>query len=152
MARGLHEHETHPKSPGTCRSRARRSDWHARRRRSSRGSTSAATPRAAAAAEPASQHRPPRHRAPPVTPASRIPCTTGTCPTVEAGPTSDLGTNPAQYAFIDLYDFPAGDSPEIALCADTAPLSKSAPLCSARHQHPCTPRSSPTGRASSPIR
>ncbi len=59
-----------------------------------------------------------------------LPCTTGSCPTVEAGPTSDLGTNPAQYAFVKLYNFPAGDSPEIALCTDTAPLSSSAPLCS----------------------
>jgi hypothetical protein len=59
-----------------------------------------------------------------------IPCATGPCPTVEAGPTSDIGVNPEQYVFIYLYDFPAGDSPAIWLCADTTPLSQALPLCS----------------------
>ena len=59
-----------------------------------------------------------------------LPCSTGTCPTVQAGPTHDLGTNPAQYAFVKLYNFPPGDEPEIAECTDIAPLSDSAPLCS----------------------
>ncbi len=94
------------------------------------GFTSAAIPRAAAAAQTV-QSAP--SAAPPCPTGYRcvtIPCSTGTCPTIEAGPTSDLGTNPAQYAFVDLYNFPPGDAPEIALCADTTPLSKSAPLCS----------------------
>src|ERR1700722_10534143 len=59
-----------------------------------------------------------------------IPCATGTCPTVEAGPTKDLGTNPEQYVFIYLYNFPAGDSPAIWLCADKTPIANAAPLCS----------------------
>ena len=59
-----------------------------------------------------------------------IPCSTGTCPTVEAGPTSDIGTNPEQYVFVDLYNFPAGDSPAVWVCADTSPISQAAPLCS----------------------
>jgi hypothetical protein len=59
-----------------------------------------------------------------------IPCSTGTCPTIEAGPTSNIGTNPTQYVFIDLYNFPAGDSPAIWLCADVAPITTKAPLCS----------------------
>jgi hypothetical protein len=58
-----------------------------------------------------------------------VPCSTGSCPTVEAGPTQDLGTNPAQYAFVDLYDYPSGDSPGVWLCADTAPLAASVPMC-----------------------
>ena len=58
-----------------------------------------------------------------------IPCATSACPTVEAGPTANLGTNPAQYVFIKLYQFPAGDTPEIALCANTVPLQTAAPLC-----------------------
>ncbi len=94
------------------------------------GVTSAATPRTAAAASPT----PSASTAAPPCPAGftcvTIPCSTGTCPTVEAGPTSDLGTNPAQFAFVRLYDFPPGDEPEIALCTDTVPLSKSAPICS----------------------
>lgn len=92
------------------------------------GVTSASAPRAAAASNPASSVAAPP--CPAVYTCVTLPCATGTCPTVEAGPTSDLGTNPAQYAFVKLYDFPAGDSPEIALCADTVPLSMAAPLCS----------------------
>jgi len=59
-----------------------------------------------------------------------IPCSTGACPTVEAGPTSNVGTNPEQYMFVYLYDFPAGDSPEIDICTDTEALSEAAPMCS----------------------
>ena len=93
------------------------------------GVASAATPHAAAAATPsASTDAPP---CPGGYTCITLPCSTGTCPTVEAGPTSDLGTNPQQYAFFDLYDFPPGDEPEIALCSDTAPLAQKAPLCSA---------------------
>jgi hypothetical protein len=94
------------------------------------GVTSAAIPRAAAAAQAVQSVPTSAPPCPTGYTCVTIPCSTGTCPTVEAGPTSDLGTNPAQYAFVDLYDFPAGDAPEIALCADTTPLSKSAPLCS----------------------
>jgi uncharacterized membrane protein YgcG len=57
------------------------------------------------------------------------PCSTGSCPTVQAGPTKDLGVDPPQYAFVDLYDFPPGDAPGVWLCADTAPLATQAPLC-----------------------
>jgi len=59
-----------------------------------------------------------------------LPCSSSACPTIEAGPTSDIGTDPAQYVFVNLYDFPSGDAPEITLCADTVPLSQAAPLCS----------------------
>ncbi|MFZ0667956.1 MAG: hypothetical protein WAM97_19575 [Acidimicrobiales bacterium] len=59
-----------------------------------------------------------------------IPCSSSQCPTIEAGPTSDISSNPQQYAFVDLYDFPADDTPEILLCADTAPLAQAAPMCS----------------------
>ena len=41
-----------------------------------------------------------------------IPCATAPCPTVEAGPTSNLGASGgSQYVFVDLYDFPPGDAP-----------------------------------------
>ena len=92
------------------------------------GVTSASAPHAAAALTPASSVAAPP--CPTGYTCVTLPCGTGTCPTVEAGPTSDLGTDPAQYAFVKLYGFPSGDSPEIALCADTVPLSTSAPLCS----------------------
>jgi PBP superfamily domain len=59
-----------------------------------------------------------------------IPCSSSQCPTIEAGPTSDISSNPQQYAFVNLYDFPAGDTPEVLLCADTTPLSQAAPMCS----------------------
>jgi hypothetical protein len=58
-----------------------------------------------------------------------IPCSSSACPTVEAGPTANLGTDPAQYVFIRLYQFPAGDTPEIALCANTVPLATAPPMC-----------------------
>ena len=94
------------------------------------GVTSTSAPRAAAAAPAIPSASTAAAPCPTGYTCVTLPCATGTCPTVEAGPTSDLGTNPAQYAFVKLYDFPPGDSPEIALCADTVPLSKSAPLCS----------------------
>ncbi|MGO9341981.1 MAG: hypothetical protein ACLP6E_05615 [Acidimicrobiales bacterium] len=131
MARGLHEKsKTHEKTKTTVSLKSAALGLTMLSALVIAGVTSAATPRTAAAAQPtqsASTAAPP---CPTGYSCVTIPCSTGTCPTVEAGPTSDLGTNPAQYAFIDLYDFPAGDSPEIALCADTAPLSQSAPLCS----------------------
>lgn len=59
------------------------------------------------------------------------PCPSGSvCPTVEAGPTSNIGTNPAQYVFVHLYNFPADDTVQIWLCQDTTPLSKAPPICS----------------------
>jgi hypothetical protein len=60
-----------------------------------------------------------------------IPCATSPCPTVEAGPTANLGaTGSAQYVFVDLYDFPAADTPVVWYCADTTPLANGPPLCS----------------------
>jgi hypothetical protein len=58
-----------------------------------------------------------------------IPCSTSNCPVVQIGPTTNISVDPQQYAFVDLYDFPAGDAPEVLLCADTAPLAQVAPMC-----------------------
>jgi hypothetical protein len=59
-----------------------------------------------------------------------IPCATSPCPTVEAGPTSNLAaTGSAQYVFVDLYDFPAADTPVVWYCADTTPLANAPPRC-----------------------
>jgi len=60
-----------------------------------------------------------------------IPCATAPCPTVEAGPTANLGASGgSQYVFVDLYDFPAGDAPSVWYCADTTAVAKGPPLCS----------------------
>jgi hypothetical protein len=59
-----------------------------------------------------------------------IPCSSGTCPTIEAAPTSDIGISPTQSVFINLYNFPPGDQPAIWLCADVKPLAQAAPMCS----------------------
>ena len=60
-----------------------------------------------------------------------IPCAGNPCPTVEAGPTSNLGASGgAQYVFINLYDFPVGDAPAVWYCADTTAIDKGPPLCS----------------------
>jgi hypothetical protein len=60
-----------------------------------------------------------------------IPCASSPCPTVEAGPTSNLGASGgSQYVFVDLYDFPAGDAPAVWYCADSRTMAKGPPLCS----------------------
>jgi hypothetical protein len=60
-----------------------------------------------------------------------LPCKhKGHCPTVEATPTSDLGTE--QWVYLNVSNFPAGDLLEASYCTATKPItSKSEPLCDA---------------------
>lgn len=58
---------------------------------------------------------------------SSLPCSTSPCPTVQAGPTSNLGTNQAVY--FDLYNFNPSDTPAIWLCQNSRPLAQGPPLC-----------------------
>lgn len=59
-----------------------------------------------------------------------VPCAVSPCPTVEAGPTTDLGVDGGeQYVFVDLYDYPVGSVPVVYYCTDTTALSKAPPLC-----------------------
>jgi hypothetical protein len=59
-----------------------------------------------------------------------VPCSSSPCPTVEAGPTSNLGADGgSQYVFINLYNFPVGDLPAVWYCSATKPLANGPPLC-----------------------
>jgi hypothetical protein len=92
------------------------------------GVSGVATPRASASGGTAPV-------APPPCPAGdscvSIPCSTGVCPTVQAGPTTGIQENPApEYVFVNLYGYPSGDAPGVWLCSDTEPLTTAAPLCS----------------------
>jgi hypothetical protein len=57
-----------------------------------------------------------------------IPCSTSPCPTVEAGPATNLG--PSQYVFVHLYNFPVGDLPAVWYCSAVQSLATGPPLCS----------------------
>ncbi len=91
------------------------------------GVSGIATPRASASGAAAVL-------APPPCPAGdscvSIPCSTGTCPTVQAGPTTGIQETPApEYVFVNLYGYPVGDAPGVWLCTDTTPLSTALPMC-----------------------
>src|SRR5579872_6979968 len=59
-----------------------------------------------------------------------IPCATAPCPTVQAGPTTNLGaTGSSQFVFVNLYDFPAADTPVVWYCSATKALANAPPLC-----------------------
>jgi hypothetical protein len=57
-----------------------------------------------------------------------IPCSTSPCPTLEAGPVTNLG--PAQYVFVHLYNFPVGDLPAVWYCSAVQSLATGPPVCS----------------------
>ena len=60
-----------------------------------------------------------------------IPCPHAPCPTAEVGPSSGLVGSLAQpqSVFVDLYQYPVGDTPTVYYCSDTAPITSRAPLC-----------------------
>src|SRR5580698_8111451 len=80
------------------------------------GVSGVATPRASASGTVAPLAAPP---CPAGDSCVSIPCSTGDCPTVEAGPTTGIQETPApQYAFVNLYGYPVGDAPGVWLCTD----------------------------------
>jgi hypothetical protein len=56
-----------------------------------------------------------------------LPCSTSACPTVEAAPTSNLGSD--QWVYLNFVNFPKGNVLEVDYCSNKVALAKAAPLC-----------------------